>query len=325
MNSRLWPRLALSALLVVTPFSQAESQNSVGDMINILLGAYNGAATAMAENTDSEAQLLNKEDLSEVEALLEQYQGQLKALVKDDGSIDVLRLGHFLNRLQNEQQGNINYDFVQALKALQDYSPSNEPRDILNTQVVAQLVDAAKNEELNQQIGQVIPFLSAMLQMSETMSGGGRQDAGFDAELAILRHLAEQASQPKLKHTAEATIAKLKILYADQRLGAYDAAAVEQSKKALNILYKQAIDNTGELLPVATYDQIINLLEALGADFSHEREQWIKQRAVARKAPTALQGFDGKTQSLLRELDYEQLPPELQQQLLEVIGQSKSE
>ena len=164
---------------------QEESSMRLGDVLGILVGAYQGAADAAEKSGHTLfAEELDADDVAYLQRTLNHLQGELQSLVDKDGNVDTARAAEFLNALQ-QLQGETRFDFVRAEQALQRI----EPRDI----TLQAVLDALANPG----------------------------SASLSAEVAQLKQLAGE--QIGSLHGEEALIDLLKIVYADRKLGSVDA------------------------------------------------------------------------------------------------------
>lgn len=327
MRKKIIHSIVIGVSLATSSYSAvAESApKNISDALNILVGAYNGAAQAAAENNGTTAQTITRNDLQPLEQTLQRYQNELQGMTKADGELDTQQLGRFLNRLQKDNQGQVSYDFAQALRALNGLSPGDNPQQWLDQRVISELVGAAKSEALKQELGQAAPYLGALLQLGSLMNDSMSEEmransAALSAEVQALKALAERyQAQPDLLRDVNMAVAQLKMLYADQALGnAHDKQAVDKAKATLTQLQKRVIDARPHTVPQTTYDDLLALLDALGEPFAEQHQQWQALRAVSQREQLtpAVRGFDAPTRKLLDALNYDSLPPHVQAELL---------
>lgn len=308
---------------------------NISDALNILVGAYNGAAKAAAENNGTTVQTIDRTDLQPLENTLQRYQSELQNMVKADGEIDTQQLGRFLNRMQSEHQGAVSYDFAQALRALNGLSPGDNPQELLNQRVIDELVDAAISESLKQELAQAAPYLGALLQLgsqiNDDLSQNVRENsAALSAQVQALKALAERyQARPGLEQDVDVAAAQLKVLYADQALGKpLDQQAVDNTIATLTQLEKRVITAEPHTISTETYDNLLLPLAALGQPFAEQHHQWEELRAISLRESShvpASNGFDAPTRELLDALNYDELPPHVQAELLKRLNVTTTE
>ncbi|MBV7435042.1 hypothetical protein KRX19_08405 [Cardiobacteriaceae bacterium TAE3-ERU3] len=337
MCKKIFRGAVLAVSLAVSSYGLAADQapKNISDALNILVGAYNGAAKAAAENSGTTVETIDRKDLQPLENTLVRYQSELQKMVKADGEIDIRELGRFLNRLQSENQGSVSYDFAQALRALNGLSPGDNPQELLNQRVIDELVDAARSEELKQELGQAAPYLGALLQLgsqiNDDLSQNVRENsAALSAQVQALKALAERyQAKPGLEQDVNVAAAQLKVLYADQALGKpFDEQAADNAIATLTQLEQRVITAEPHTLSTETYDNLLLPLAALGQPFTEQHRQWQELRAISlREAPRApvSGGFDAPTRKLLDALNYDELPPHVQAELLKRLNVTTTE
>lgn len=315
-------RITFVTLLSLTPLGYAtdEAGSELGEVVNILVGAYNGAAQAAAQNDGTTAQTIDPTQRQAFADILKRYQGELQGVVNADGQVDTQRLGQFLNRLQVEHNGKVSYDFGQALTALSKVSPEEGPQALLNQHVITALVQSAQDQDLNRELSEAAPYIGTMLQIGSLLARQDKHAAdskALTAEINALKQLAERyQAQPDLTRQAAMVAAQLKLLYADQALGVpADAANVRDVKQALQQLYQQVLAARPQRLSDADFASILRPLAALGAPFAKQHEQWQALRD-GRVSPD-ISSFDAQTRQLLDALGYDALPADVQQALLQ--------
>ncbi|MDO5091415.1 MAG: hypothetical protein Q4D61_07690 [Cardiobacteriaceae bacterium] len=193
-------RTALIALgLAAAPLHAADNSNEqelrLGDVFNILLGAYNGAADiAEQRGHPFAAERLSREDAARLERGLNHLQHELQNLVKADGSLDSQRAAQLLNELQ-ALRGEPRIDFVKAEESLR----------------------RASNEG---QLG-FENFLGAVA------------SAALSAEVGELKQLAAQQLGDTPYRGDTILLDLLKLAYADRELGSVDPAREEKAHQLL--------------------------------------------------------------------------------------------
>lgn len=318
--------LAVSISICNYGFAADAAPKNISDSLNILVGAYNGAAKAAAENSGTAVQTIDRSDLQPLENTLMRYQSELQNMVKADGEIDTQQLGRFLNRMQSEHQGSVRYDFAQALRALNGLSPGDNPQQLLNQRVISELVGAAKSEELRQELGQAAPYLGALLQLGSAINDDMSQDvqansAALSAQVQALKALADRyQAKPGLEQDVNVAAAQLKVLYADQALGKpMDKQTIDNTLTTLAQLEKRVITAEPHSISTETYDNLLLPLFALGQPFAEQYRQWQELRTISQREvrhTPVNSGFDAPTRKLLDALNYDNLPPHVQAELL---------
>ena len=186
--------LALAALPLIAQPQSEEQPMRLGDVLGLLIGAYNGAAEAAEQGGHPLfAERLSEADTARLKRGLNQLQNELQGLVKDDGTLDSQRAAQLLNALQQLQGGETRFDFVKAEAAL----------------------DRARKREDGALLDQFLNILA---------SGGG---AALTADVNQFKRLAaEQIGGP---HAVETLVDLLKIIYADRELGSVNPAREQQA------------------------------------------------------------------------------------------------
>ena len=117
--------LAVSTSLLLATAAYAQQQNAdekdvqLGDVLGILIGAYQGAADAAEKSGHSFLEeKLSPEEVARLQRGLNYLQSELQSLVDKDGKLDTARAAELLNALQ-QLQGDTRFDFVKAEQALQ--------------------------------------------------------------------------------------------------------------------------------------------------------------------------------------------------------------
>lgn len=114
-------RIALCSLaLALFPVQATENEHEIrlGDVFNILFGAYNGAADVAEQRGHPFAERLSTEDAQRLERGLNHLQEELRGLVRTDGTLDSKRAAELLNELQQLRSDGKRFDFVQAEEVL---------------------------------------------------------------------------------------------------------------------------------------------------------------------------------------------------------------
>lgn len=324
MGKKLLRSAILAASLAFGSYSHAAdtAPKNIGDALNILVGAYNGAAKAAAENNGTAVQSIDRNDLKPLEETLTRYQNELQGMVKDDGELDTQKLGRFLNRLQSENQGDISYDFAQALSVLNGLSISENPQQLLDQHLISELVGAAKSETLKQELSEAAPYLGAVLQFGELLSSSTEKgDSAALTNNALQKLVEQQRTESGVVKDMALITTRLKLLYADQALGKRPTdREITSLNKALSRLEKQVIAGGSDVITQDMYAELLRPLSALGKPFAKQYMHWEELRALSLHQQTKdrkVQEFDPATRQLLDALNYDQLPAKVQRELLE--------
>lgn len=234
-------RLALCTLAIALfPAHAAENENEIrlGDVFNILLGAYNGAADVAAERGHPlAAQRLSQEDAARLERGLNHLQQELRGLVKADGTLDSQRAAELLNELQQLRGGNTRFDFVQAEEALRR-------------------AEREGNLGLDSVLGAVI----------------GAGSAALSAEIGELKALAAEQMGSAPYRGDSVLVDLLKLVYADRELGSVDPAREEKAHQLIaDVLARGQVSE-------ARHEEIRKLLDAIGRPFKEDYKAWERGR-----------------------------------------------
>lgn len=160
-----------------------ETSMRLGDVLGLLIGAYNGAADAAEQG----GYPLFEERLSEADAArlkrgLNYVQSELQSLVKEDGTLDSKRAAELLNALQQLQGGETRFDFVKA--------------------------EAALERARHQKDGALLDQLLSAV--------GGAGAAALSADVAQYKRLAAEQLGGAYRH--DTLVDTLKLVYADRKL-----------------------------------------------------------------------------------------------------------
>lgn len=194
-------RIALCTLAVALFPAQAaenESEIRLGDVFNILLGAYNGAADVAEQRGHPFAERLSTEDAARLERGLNHLQEELRGLVQKDGTLDSKRAAELLNELQQLRSDGKRFDFVQAEEALRR-------------------ADSEGKLGFDSVLGAVI----------------GAGSAALSAEVGELKALAAEQMGTATYRGDSVLVDLLKLVYADRKLDDVDAAREEKAHQLL--------------------------------------------------------------------------------------------
>lgn len=124
--------LALAALPAIAQTPPPQEPLRIGDMLTLLIAAYNGAADAAEQGgRPLFHERLSPEETARLQRGLNYLQGELQNLVKADGSLDSKRTAELLNALQQLKGGEMHFDFVKAEAAL-DHARKQEDGALLD-------------------------------------------------------------------------------------------------------------------------------------------------------------------------------------------------
>lgn len=124
--------LALSTLPAIAQTPPPQEPLRIGDMLTLLIAAYNGAADAAEQGgRPLFHERLSPEETARLQRGLNYLQGELQNLVRADGSLDSKHTAELLNALQQLKSGDMHFDFVKAEAAL-DHARKQEDGVLLD-------------------------------------------------------------------------------------------------------------------------------------------------------------------------------------------------
>lgn len=186
--------LLLASATCALAQNQEEQPMRLGDVLGLLIGAYNGAADAAEQGGyPLFEERLSQADAARLQRGLNYVQNELQSLVKEDGTLDSKRAAELLNALQQLQGGETRFDFVKAEAAL----------------------ERARHQKDGELLDQLLTALS---------SAGG---AALSADVAQYQRLAAEQLGGPYQH--DTLIDTLKLVYADRKLGSVSEAREAQA------------------------------------------------------------------------------------------------
>lgn len=195
---KIWHASLCSLGFALLPAQANENPDNIrlGDVLNILLGAYNGAADVAEQRGHPFAERLSAEDAARLERGLNHLQQELQGVVRADGTLDSQRAAQLLNDLQQLRGGQPTFDFVQAEEALRRAERNG-------------------NLTLEGVLGAVV----------------GAGNAALSAEVAELKALADAQMGTAAYRGDSVLVDLLKLVYADRELNSVDPAREEKAHR----------------------------------------------------------------------------------------------